>query len=174
MLQISVSQQLKDPIGSVRDYDINDVIDVAGSNGQAEGKVTLTRTDRGILVHSIMRMEIELACSRCLNLCNYPLTLRIAEEYFPTIDILTGAPMASPDDSGYFTIDEHHILDLTEMIRQYTVLVTPMKPLCRTNCAGLCPSCGHNLNQGACSCPPPDTDIRWAALRKLTVTGKDD
>ena len=174
MLQINVSQQLKDPIGSVREYDINDVVDITGADGRAEGKVTLTRTDRGILVNSMVRMEIELGCSRCLSLCNYPLTLRIAEEYFPTIDILTSAPMVVPDDSGFFTIDEHHILDLTEAIRQYTVLAVPMKPLCSENCAGLCPSCGHNLNQGECGCPSPDTDARWANLRKITVTGNDD
>ena len=174
MLQINVSHQLKDPIGSVREYDINDVVDITGADGRAEGKVTLTRTDRGILVNSIVRMEIELTCSRCLSLCNYPLTLRIAEEYFPTIDIMTSAPMTVPDDSGCFTIDEHHVLDLTEAIRQYTVLATPMKPLCRDNCAGLCPSCGHNLNQGECSCPSPDADPRWAALQKLTVTGNND
>ena len=174
MLQINVSQQLKDPIGSVRDYDVNDAVDITGADGRAEGKATLTRTDRGILVYGMVRMEIELTCSRCLSLCSYPLTLRIAEEYFPTIDIMTSAPMTVPDDSGCFTIDEHHVLDLTEAIRQYTVLATPMKPLCRDNCAGLCPSCGHNLNQGECSCPSPDADPRWAALQKLTVTGNND
>ena len=174
MLQINVSQQLKDPIGSVREYDINDVVDITGADGRAEGKVTLTRTDRGILVNSIVRMEIELACSRCLSLCNYPLTLRIAEEYFPTIDIMTNTPMVVPDDSGCFTIDEHHILDLTEAIRQYTVLAVPMKLLCSENCAGLCPSCGHNLNQGECGCPLTDTYPRRANLLKITVTGNDD
>jgi uncharacterized protein len=174
MLQINVSQQLKDPIGSVRDYEVNDFVDISGDTGQADGKVTMTRTDRGILVRGILRMDIKLTCSRCLSLCDYPLTLRIAEEYFPTIDIMSGAPISTPDESGCFTIDEHHILDLTEAIRQYTVLATPMKPLCREDCAGLCPTCGHNLNQGKCSCPPTDTDPRWAALRKLTVTGNDN
>jgi uncharacterized protein len=174
MLQMNVSQQLKDPIGSVREYDVNDVVEITGTEGQAEGKVTLTRTNRGILVNGIVHMEIELTCSRCLSPCNYSLKLRVVEEYFPTIDIMTSAPMAIPDDSGCFTIDEHHILDLTEAIRQYTVLATPMKPLCQENCAGLCPRCGHNLNQGKCNCPPPDIDPRWAALRRLTVTGNDN
>ena len=174
MLQINVSQQLKDPIGVVREYDVNDTVDIAGEEGRVEGKVTLTRTDRSILVNCVLRMEIELACSRCLNLFSCPLILRIAEEYFPTIDIITSAPIAVPDESGRFIIDEHHVLDLTEAIRQYTVLATPMKPLCRDDCAGLCPRCGHNLNEGKCSCPPPDADPRWAALRNLGVTGKNN
>ena len=174
MLQINVSQLLKDPIGSVREYDINDFVDITGTGGQAGGKVILTRTDRGILVNGIVEMEVELTCSRCLSPYSYPLTLRIAEEYFPTIDVITNTPMPVPDDSGCFTIDEHHVLDLTEAIRQYTVLATPMKPLCQENCAGLCPSCGHNLNQGECGCPPSDADPRWATLRKLTVIGNDN
>jgi uncharacterized protein len=174
MLQINVSQQLKDPIGSVREYDVNDVIEITGTEGQAEGKVTLIRTDRGILVNGMVRMEIELTCSRCLSLCNYSLALRVEEEYLPTIDIMTSAPITLPNDSGCFTIDEHHVLDLTEAIRQYAVLATPMKPLCQENCAGLCPTCGHNLNQGECNCPPPAGDPRWAVMRKLTVTGNDN
>ena len=174
MLQMNVSQQLKEPIGETRSCEVNDTVDIAGADIQVEGKVTLTRTDCGILVRGTLYTELEFTCSRCLSLCSHPLTLRIAEEYFPTTDIMTGAPTLIPDDSGCFTIDEHHILDLTEVIRQYTTLATPMKPLCREDCAGLCPSCGQNRNLGECDCPLPEADSRWAALRKLVVTGNND
>ena len=168
MLQINVSQQLRDPIGSVREYDVDDIVDITGAEGRAVGKVTLTRTDRGILVSSTVRMEIELTCSRCLSIYHSSLTLRIAEEYFPTIDIMTSTPIVVPDDSGVFTIDEHHILDLSEAMRQYTVLTIPMKPLCRENCAGLCPTCDHNLNQGESSAASHDyplLEIRTRPVR---------
>jgi uncharacterized protein len=69
-----------------------------------------------------------------------------------------------PEDSGGFPIDGHHIIDMTEAVRQYILLTTPMKPLCREDCAGLCPVCGHNLNQGPCSCPPQGVDPHWAKL----------
>ncbi|UCB43404.1 MAG: DUF177 domain-containing protein [Dehalococcoidales bacterium] len=174
MLQMNVSQQLKEPIGATRNHDVDDIVDIIGADRQVEGKVMLTRTDRGILVRGTLYTELELTCSRCLSLCSCPLTLRIAEEYFPTTDIMTGAPTLITEESGYFTIDEHHILDLTEAIRQYATLAAPMKPLCRENCAGLCPTCGHNQNLGECNCPPSDTDSRWAALRKLSVTGSND
>jgi uncharacterized protein len=39
----------------------------------------------------------------------------------------------------------------------------PMKPLCRPDCKGLCPQCGLNLNDEACSCAP-DVDPRLASL----------
>lgn len=174
MLQMNVSQQLKEPIGATRSLEVNDAVDIAGRDTQVKGKVKLTRTDRSILVQGTLDTEIELTCSRCLSLCSCPITLWIAEEYFPTTDILTGASKSVPDESGGFTIDEHHVLDLTEAIRQYATLAIPMKPLCRENCAGLCPTCGHNLNLGECDCPLPESDPRWSVLRKLAVTGNND
>jgi len=98
-----------------------------------------------------------------------PLTLNIEEEYFPTTDVATGVPVSLPDEPGCFTIDEHNILDLTEAIRQYALLVTPMKPLCREDCVGLCPTCGCNLNQAPCDCPPKPADPRWSEISKLVL-----
>ncbi len=74
--------------------------------------------------------------------------------FYPSIDILTGLPQGLPEEdaSSSFTIDEHHILDTSEMIRQYCLLAIPMKPLCRVDCAGLCPDCGANLNENKCQC----------------------
>jgi len=95
------------------------------------------------------------------------LTLNIEDEYFPTTDVVSGASLPLPGEPGCFTIDEHHILDLTEAIRQYALLAVPMKPLCRGDCAGLCPNCGHNLNQGPCDCLPQKVDPRWSELNKL-------
>ncbi len=122
------------------------------------------RTDRSILVKGRLHTKSELDCSRCLSLFSCPLTLNIEEEYFPTMDIITGAPVPLPDEPGCFTIDEHNILDLTEAIRQYMLLAIPMKPLCREDCAGLCPACGVNLNQAPCNCPPKPVDHRWSEL----------
>ncbi len=39
--------------------------------------------------------------------------------------------------------------------------------LCRPDCAGLCPHCGTNLNDGACDCEEDRTDPRWDALREV-------
>ena len=55
-------------------------------------------------------------------------------------------------------------IDLTETIRELLILSEPMKVLCRPDCAGLCPQCGANLNEGACSCPTDRIDPRLAVL----------
>ena len=168
-MQVNVSQQLKEPIGSTRVHQISGTVEIGGSERSVEGKVTLTRTDRGILVQGTVRTGIEVTCSRCLSKCLCPMALTLEEEYFPTRDVLTGVPLPVSDEAGCFTIDERHILDLSEAVRQYAVTAMPMKPLCRDDCAGLCPTCGHNLNLGSCECPPQKTDPRWSVLHKLAV-----
>ena len=173
-MQINVSQLLKEAIGSIRDCEVSQVLDVTGSGtGSAvQGDVGLMRTDRGILVQGTLDTKVEVTCSRCLTLFSCPLVLNIEEEYFPTVDVVSGASVVVPDEPGCFTIDEQHMLDLTEAIRQYALLVIPMKPLCREDCAGLCPNCGHNLNLGPCDCPLQQVDPRWAALIELASERK--
>ena len=43
-------------------------------------------------------------------------------------------------------------IDLSEDIREEVILDYPIKPLCRSNCKGLCVQCGKNKNQGGCNC----------------------
>jgi uncharacterized protein len=168
-MRINVSQLLKSPIGSTRDYEVREVVDIVGGESMVEGKVSLVRTDRGILARAELHTEVEVTCSRCLSLFNCPLTLNIEEEYFPTIDVVSGISLSLPEEPECFTIDEHHELDLTEAIRQYVLLAIPMKPLCREDCAGLCPSCGHNLNQGPCGCLPQEANPSRSKLNRLTL-----
>ena len=174
MTQINVSQLLKRPIGSSRKYEVNGSIDIFGdgASGMVQGEVRLMRTDRGILVKGTLHTEVEVACSRCLGPFSCPLTLNIEEEYFPTVDVDSGAVLLLPDEPGSFAINEQHVLDLTEAIRQYALVTIPMKPLCREDCGGLCSTCGHNLNQGACGCPPKSLDSRWSELSKLASANK--
>ncbi|MFQ5473413.1 MAG: DUF177 domain-containing protein [Dehalococcoidia bacterium] len=63
-------------------------------------------------------------------------------------------------------MDEGYRLDLSEGLRQYILTSGPSKPLCRSDCAGLCPECGADLNVTSCSCAKP-ADSRWAALSSL-------
>jgi uncharacterized protein len=173
-MEINVSQQLKSNIGNVREFEISEVIDIMGIGASSliEGSVKLTRTNRGILVQGTLYTKVPVECSRCLKVFDYPLTFNIEEEYFPLIDVNSGAPVEIPEDSDSFTIDEHHILDLSEAIRQNALLAIPMKPLCRKDCSGLCPECGKNLNEGQCDCNTEKIDSRWAKLAKLATASK--
>ncbi len=168
-MQFNVSQLLKATIGASRDYQIQELFDITGDGTKKPvlGKINLIRTDRSILVKGELHTEANVVCGRCLQAFTCPLSLNIEEEYYPiadtnnTIESLTSAKASS------FIIDEHHVIDLTEAVRQYTLMAIPMKPLCTENCAGLCPSCGQNLNRGNCPCSPSENDLRWQILSKL-------
>lgn len=173
-MRINVSQQLKEPIGSTRTYKVSEIIDVTGDGGgssMVQGEISLVRTNRGILAKGILHTAVKITCSRCLSLFDCPLALNIEEEYFPIMDVVSGAPASLPGETGGFIIDKHHVLDLTEAIRQNVLLTIPMKPLCHQDCAGLCPGCGHNLNQEPCGCLPQGRDPRWSELSKLASVG---
>lgn len=169
---IDVSQQLKAPIGSIRRYSFSqsgDSFDEAES--PLEGELSLLRTDRGIFVTGVLNTRVEAVCGRCLGTFDQPLTLKIEEELLLTADPSTGASIPGQGEGGAFTINENQEFDLGEAVRQYALLALPMKPLCREDCAGLCSSCGHNLNLGSCNCPDP-IDPRLAPLAKL-VSGEE-
>ena len=58
-------------------------------------------------------------------------------------------------------------LDLVELAAEQVLLAMPMRILCQSNCAGLCPRCGANLNDVEnCGCAP-EIDPRWGALADL-------
>ncbi len=77
------------------------------------------------------------------------------------------------DEDEALLIDEHHVLDLSEVIRQGLLLVDPRQTLCRPDCAGLCPRCGGNRNLGECNCDEGLRDPRWAALQTLLSNPSD-
>jgi uncharacterized protein len=166
-MDMNVSQLLLDPIGSTREYDIDEAIDITGEGKNSNrilGHCDMLRTQRSILVKCSLNTEIELTCHRCAGNYQQPVKIKFTEEFFPVIDTESGAPLPPPEEASSFTIDEQHILDLTEAVRQYALLDIPMKALCKKDCAGLCPTCGQNLNLGKCDCPHEDIDPRWSKL----------
>jgi uncharacterized protein len=92
--------------------------------------------------------------------------IQFQEEYVPTVDADTGAKIYISEDDEAFRIDPQFWLDLREGLRQYILMSEPAKPLCHEACAGLCPACGADLNQGPCDCQP-STDERWNVLAGL-------
>ncbi len=137
MLAINVSQLLKEPMGASRNLEVADNVSIMDSAGTVTGSAELVRTDRGILVRGRLEVVIEATCCRCLEPFSCSLTIKIEEEYLPSIDITSGLKLAVADEGDSFAIDERHILDLTEAIRQYAILAIPMKLLCRQDCSGV-------------------------------------
>lgn len=166
-IYMNVAQLLKEPVGSSRSYQLDENLGRDDINS-VNGEVILIRTNRGILAKGEITASVTGICSRCLRPIDYKVNYDLEDECLPSVSIPEG--LALPDQTDNITIDENHMLDLSETIRQYTLLTMPVKPLCRPDCAGICPSCGHNLNQGPCQCPSHAYDQRWS---KLSCLGKE-
>jgi uncharacterized protein len=138
VLEINVAQMLKGTIGTEKIVPVSGNVDITGyGESPVEGKVRLIRTNRSILVKGTLETRVQAGCARCLEGFDCPLTLNIEEEYFPMTDVNSGVPLPEPEEPGYFVIDEHLILDLSEAVRQYALMAIPMKPLCRPECPGI-------------------------------------
>ncbi len=164
-MRINVAQLLKEPVGSSRRYQINESVGKEGLDS-VKGNVTLARTNHSILVKGAMTANVMGVCCRCLSAISCTVDFNLEEEFLPRADIPSDLALPGEADDST-TIDDNNVLDLGEVIRQYTLLAIPAKPLCRPDCAGLCPSCGHDLNQGPCQCLSGAHNQRWSKLVRL-------
>ncbi|MFH1084334.1 MAG: DUF177 domain-containing protein, partial [Chloroflexota bacterium] len=139
-----------------------------------QGHVHLIRTLRGVLVQGRAQVALREPCRRCLELAAMTAEVEIEDEFVPPIDVITGVSLPLTDeDEPALRIDEHHILDLTEVLRQYAVVAGTSGPLCRPECQGLCPVCGANRNTEPCQCNKKQTDPRLAILARLLEAQQD-
>jgi uncharacterized protein len=106
-------------------------------------------------------------CRRCLQPVEGVLRVELREIYEPRPAGPAGTEAELEEETYPLTGDT---LDLRPLARDAVLLNLPQAPLCRPDCAGLCPTCGVDLNAGPCGCPPVATDVRWAALDVLRPT----
>lgn len=167
-MRLNVLYELRQGIGATSQYDLSEERLAVDSLELRElsGTLSLLRTDRGLLATVRAEAKEATACSRCLKEIDCPVSIEFKEEYLPHIDPRTQARVKVYEGEEPFRIDEDHMLDLTEALRQYILTSEPTKPLCKPDCAGLCPQCGADLNETTCDCATP-TDERWAALAAL-------
>jgi uncharacterized protein len=171
VMDFNLAQLLKQPTGAAREYSLNE--DLHGLDAAIDatepltGTMKLIRTKSGALLTLRGKTSLRVACSRCLDPVTAPVSLDFEEELLQTVDIITGVTLHARQDDPALLIDGHHEMHLADLIREYLLLALPMHPLCREDCKGLCPQCGHNLNNGPCACDSKADDERWAALKAL-------
>ena len=173
----NVSGLLQEGIGATRSYPFEGAFEVdEGEREQVAGDVEFLRTKSGILVRANLRLVEPQSCSRCLRPLEKMVAIDFEEEFIALVD---PRGIARPDeeyDGDTFTIDERHVLDLSEAVRQYREVSLEMQPLCRPDCRGLCPRCGSDLNLGECQCDQGAIDSRWdrlSALRGAILEGRE-
>ena len=151
-MQFNVAQLLKEPTGSIRHYElVEDITDLDPElvvMGPLVGDVQLLRINSGILVEASLSTAVRVTCNRCLAPIATPVRFTIEESFRPLTEVATGRYLAPDEFEGAeedledeaLLIDEHHILDLSEVVRQNIWLALPMYPSCIWSGPGECPN----------------------------------
>ena len=169
-MQFNVARLLQGSVGAEKTYTLSVSFPPLEDThtDYVQGRLKLTRIDNGIWVSGALKTPVRYTCSRCLQQSSVSVQFQIDDLYYPSVDVDTGAALPLPEEAeNHCVIDSHHVLDITETVRQYAMVSLPMKPLCRADCAGLCPQCGVNLNEITCSCEAQPVDSRWLPLLEL-------
>lgn len=109
----------------------------------------------GVLATGEVRATWAGECRRCLDPAAGEVVAQVQELF-----------ESKPRPGESYPLDPEQ-LDLEPMVREAVLLELPLVPLCRDDCAGLCPTCGAPRSVGPCSCPSETGDPRWAALDVL-------
>jgi uncharacterized protein len=120
--------------------------------------LAISKATTGTVFELAFTARLHGPCFRCLEdaVLELPITGR---EYQAT----------NPDGSDELQTPylENAQLDLSAWARDALALELPDKILCREACAGLCPTCGKNLNEEPHEHEEEVTDSRWSALERL-------
>jgi len=167
----STSTQLRIPLGAALRHPgvarpVTTTATVSGLTGGAAEipssapvgvDLVLERVPEGIVVRGTLAASWAAPCSRCLEPVAGDVAVHV-DELFET----------QPLEGETYPLEED-VIDLEPMVRDALLLELPLAPLCRPDCAGLCPTCGANRNDERCDCATDEPDPRWAALRSIEI-----
>jgi len=163
LLRVDVADLLRRP-GASRDLDLAAGLELLGNEAArvpddrpVRVRLRLERVSDGLVVRGEVAAVWEAACSRCLAPVDGTLTVHVDELF-----------ESEPLEGETYPLEEDAV-DLEPLLRDALALELPRVPLCRDDCAGLCPQCGTNRNDATCDCTTDTSDPRWAALRSLDL-----
>jgi len=132
-----------------------------------EVRATAEMAEDQIRISGELHTRVEMTCARCLE--------SVVEEVTRDFDLYY-RPMQSiaRDDEFRLKLDDTEIgffegdgLFLTDVLAEQVLLAIPMKIICRSDCKGLCPHCGADLNSDDCRCESHSGDSRMAPLARI-------
>lgn len=136
----------------------NDEVISVRAETPVELDVSLESVIEGVWVSGSATVTVVGKCVRCLKDISEPLQVELGELFV--------YPGKSEVDEEVSQV-EGDLIDLEPLLRDNVVLNLPFQPLCRVNCAGLCVTCGDNLNEDPGHEHAVSGDPRWEALRGL-------
>jgi uncharacterized protein len=103
-----------------------------------------------------LKTRLSWDCDRC--------AAPFIEDYAQPVGFLLAEKLTDEENDEIYLLKDDCV-DLADAALTALLLEVGMKVLCAEECQGLCPQCGHNLNQDKCACLNKETDPRWDALR---------
>lgn len=89
-------------------------------------------------------------CRRCLR--------EVVSDLETEVGVLFSADPDAADDPAVYPLSAPVVqVDVRPAVREEVALAASAYPLCRPDCAGLCPRCGADLNDGPCGCAAPSS-----------------
>ena len=120
-------------------------------------ELTIHRASTGTVFQLAFRIRLHGPCFRCLDDAVLELPISAREYQATSFD---SEELRTP-----YVEDDR--LDLSAWARDAVALALPLQILCRSDCAGLCPVCGKDLNAEPHAHDEETSDSRWAALAEL-------
>lgn len=127
----------------------------ATATGPARVRATLEGIDRGVMARFDVAFTAHLTCTRCLTEWDEEITVSASQVFEP-----------EPDDDGY-ALGRDDTVDLAGPVRDEAALAIPVRPLCRQDCLGLCPTCGTDLNRSPCGGHVETSESPFDALKGM-------
>lgn len=128
-----------------------------------EVQVRLQKFDQNYTVDFSVKTQMSLICDRCLNKFNQTITADEKITYTTDVELAE----TNTDDDLRLLSTRTIELDLADDVRDNLILAIPTKKVCSSDCKGICPHCGADLNSEACTCAAEAIDPRWAKLKGL-------
>jgi uncharacterized protein len=119
-----------------------------------------------ICIRGRLRTRLEACCDRCLSSVIIPVEQEFDLFYRPVSTIAREEEIELPEDElgvGFFSGDG---IELADVVTEQVILSVPMKVICQTDCRGLCPVCGANLNFEKCGCLPAKENSPFSTLKE--------
>ena len=107
-------------------------------------------------------LQLSAPCSRCLDDVSISESL-IIDRSVDFEKVREGLI----DDINDICFMKEESLDTDVLVYNELIPHLPMKILCREDCAGLCPVCGHNLNLGDCGCERSSPNLQMSAIMDI-------
>ena len=131
---------------------------------RASVRTESTRTGSSYLLEGWIEADVRGECSRCLKSFDF----RISTEFSLMLQRGRGVPEGSEEEDFILLSEaQEYEFDIFPMVLEAVALEMPIKYVCADSCAGICPGCGADLNEGACGCGEKAGDPRWGPLKNL-------